>query len=44
MKTASIDALKFRLLWATYQYVHGNIKVMNNFSKKVNKGVLPTIY
>jgi len=28
MKTfTSIDALKFRLLWATYQYVYKNIRV-----------------
>jgi len=25
----SIDAFKLRLLWATYQYVHENIRVMN---------------
>jgi len=25
----SIDALKFRLLWAKYQYVHEDIRAMN---------------
>jgi len=24
-----VDALKLRLLWATYQYVHENIRVMD---------------
>jgi len=28
---ASIDALKFRLLWAKYRYVHENISVMNMY-------------